>query len=73
MNLDLFGAIYIAVLVGGTGLMQVVGIVIAIRQWLDRQPGRPDLGVRASLLSPDNHHNDEVHDGQQSSGRSCNV
>ena len=39
-------------LVGGTGVMQVVGIVLALRQWLDRQAGRPDLGVRASLLAP---------------------
>lgn len=73
MDVAFFGQVYVAVLVAGTGIMQVVGIVLALRQWLDRQAGRPDLGVRASLLAPDSHDNGEVPGGEQGSRRSCNV
>ena len=73
MNVDFFGLLYVAVLISGTGVMQVVGIVLAIRTWIDRQKPAPELGFRESLLLSNDSDNDQMNSGHQSTSSRCNV
>lgn len=65
MDVEFFGLLYLAVLVCGTGAMQVAGIVLAIKAWLTTQTPAPSLGVRQSLLSPNDHDDEQVYSRDQ--------
>ena len=73
MNVEFFELLYLAVLVAGTGIMQVVGIVLALKAWLVTQAPAPSLGVRESLLSGNDHDDEEVYSRQNRAQSSCEV
>jgi hypothetical protein len=73
MDVEFFGLLYLALLIVGTGAMQVVGIVLALKAWLVTQAPAPSLGVRESLLSANDEDDSEVRGGQQRARSTCEV
>ena len=73
MDVEFFGIVYVTVLICGTGVMQIVGIVLAIKTWLIEEEPTPSLGVRESLLSPNDDDNEQMHGRQHSSSNTCEV
>lgn len=73
MNVDFFGLLYVAVLISGTGVMQVVGIVLAIKTWMNRRTLVPELGVRESLLLSNDSDDNQMNSGHQSTSSRCDV